>query len=175
MPVVVLVVVPIIMPIVVPVIMTIIVPVVSSLLLIAAYIVTLNVLAFIVRTAVGIRGDILAAIHPAALPWMVVHENGMLTPSEANTSPTPWGERRSDGNSTTKVNRASHEEVTSRASINDVGIIERHIVDSGIDRQNLNHRALHVNALILVTAEIAILVRLLTHTLHSVHHLWPLH
>src|SRR6185312_11861827 len=118
------------------------------------------------RTPVRIRGNIVAAVPPVAVPIAMIHQNVVLTPAEPDASPTPRREGGVDRYHRAEANRAARVEPRARAHKHNSGIVVRHVVISGRNGHNLDvSRAIHDDPSVLAIAKVAIIVGVLPHAL----------
>src|ERR1700676_236203 len=118
---------------------------------------------------IGIGMHINTAIGPGASPRRVVNEQHVSAPVKAAHSPTPRTESRCNDGTETKTDSSAHDNSRPRWIENHEWVIDGYADECRIHRLDLNIGTARHDDFV-VAAQIAIILRLLTHSLDCIHH-----
>jgi hypothetical protein len=122
-----------------------------------------------VDVRMGVRVYVDSAIGIGSGPGVVVDEDGVSSPAEACAVPAEAAERRSDGDDGTEADGSSDDEARTRSVEDDAGIVDRDVVEGGIEGLDFDVAAVVDDVVVGVGLEIAVAPGLLTEALDCIH------
>src|SRR5579884_4043677 len=121
---------------------------------------------------VNIRGHVHAAVLPGSHPRMTFNDDVVSPPPYHHMAPSPRSEGSTDHDCGPKSNHSGDVEARTRGHEHNSGIVIRDIDVARHCRKDLNIvGSNHLHGYIRITAQIAVLIGPLPHSLHRIHHI----